>query len=94
MAAIEQLPSFKWQRPDSVEFPKVWYTFKARDLDIDNLVEYRIQDTPLDRADDLMEHLLTALFPDEPAALAFGSQIDPLAIEDYKTFWKPALALN
>lgn len=89
---MAHFPSFKWERPDTVEFPKVWHKFVARDLNNDNLVEYRIQDMPLNRADDLVDHLLRSFFPYEPAALALGSQIDPHAVDDYKTYWKPAIA--
>lgn len=48
----------QWKRPETIEYPKIWYTFKARDLNNDNLVEYRIQDLALDRVDDLYEHLI------------------------------------
>lgn len=35
-----------WERPSSVPFPSVWHTFKAKDLETENLIEYRVQDMP------------------------------------------------
>lgn len=64
--------TFKWKRPDTVEYPKVWHTFKARDLDSDELVEYRIQDLPLDRIDEAFEHMLANYNQDEPIAQSLG----------------------
>ncbi|XP_063702196.1 uncharacterized protein LOC134832183 [Culicoides brevitarsis] len=33
-----------WKRPENVAFPSVWLKFKAKDVNSDNLVEYRVQD--------------------------------------------------
>lgn len=88
----ENLPALKWKRSNFNDYPKVWYTFKARDLDSDNIVEYRIQDLPLDRTDDLLDHLVKSYIPDEPAGQALGNQDDPHAIEDYKNYWRPVIA--
>lgn len=45
-----------WKRPDHIEYPKVWLTFQAKDLNSDNLVEYRIQDVPENRFEDVIKH--------------------------------------
>lgn len=37
-----------WKRSDVVDFPQIWSTFKAKDLD-GSIVNYRIQDLPEDR---------------------------------------------
>jgi hypothetical protein len=37
-----------WERPESVEFPQIWSTFEAKDLD-GSTTTYRIQDLPEDR---------------------------------------------
>lgn len=84
------LPTLKWKRPDTNDYPKVWYKFKARDVDSDNFVDYRIQDLPLDRVDDLFEHLIESFLPDEPAAQAMDH--DPHGIDDYMQYLKPIIA--
>lgn len=83
------LPVLTWERPETAEYPKIWYTFKARDLNSDDLVEYRIQDLPLERVGDLYEHLNATFIPDEPATQAFGYQNDPHIQDDYKRLWEP-----
>lgn len=65
--------SLKWKRPETVEYPKVWHTFMARDLDSDELVEYRIQDLPLEKANEAMEHMQENWLKDEPVAQVLGA---------------------
>lgn len=64
--------AFIWKRPDTIEYPKIWHTFKARDLDSDKLVEYRIQDLPLNRFDDAYAHMVGNYNQDEPIAQVLG----------------------
>lgn len=58
-----------WKRPD-FEYPKVWHRFKARDLNSDKFVEYRIEDLLETRADEVFEHMKVNYFPDEPISQA------------------------
>lgn len=64
--------TLKWKRPETVEYPKVWHTFMARDLNSDHLVEYRIEDVTQSNAEDVFEHMKAFYIRDEPAAKAFG----------------------
>lgn len=64
--------TFIWERPKTVEFPKIWHTFKARDLDSDELIKYRIQDLPLDRMEEAFEHMRANYNQDEPIAQVLG----------------------
>lgn len=64
--------NFIWKRPDITEYPKVWHTFKARDIDSDNLIEYRIQDLPKSRADEAFKHMWSNYIQDEPIGQALG----------------------
>lgn len=63
----------EWKRSQSLEFPKVWHTFKARDLDSDELVEYRIQDIPESRISDVLDHMCKNYIADEPVSQALGT---------------------
>lgn len=92
MINCEKKSFLQWKRPASVEFPKIWHTFKARDIQSDNLVEYRVQGLPLNRADDYIEHLLTNFYGEEPAGKALGIHDDPYGADDYKRFWMPIIA--
>ncbi|XP_031616505.1 uncharacterized protein LOC116336654 isoform X2 [Contarinia nasturtii] len=84
----------KWRRPETIEFPKVWHTFKVRDMDTDKLVEYRIQDLPSDRTEEILEHLVANFIQDAPVLQAFEGAKDPNLIEDYKLMWRKMIDQN
>lgn len=77
-----------WVRPENVSYPKVWTTFLAKDLDSDNLVEYRVQDLPEDRFEDTVKYLLENYLNDEPFTSSKDLQDDPEALEEQKNFWR------
>lgn len=60
------LIQLKWTRPRTAEFPKIWTTFHARDIDSEKIVEYRIQDLPENRFADAVEHMVSNYLKDEP----------------------------
>lgn len=62
----------KWTRPETIEYPKVWHRFQARDLNSDNLVEYRIEDLVEERVEDAFKHMRDFYFKDEPVSTAMG----------------------
>lgn len=64
--------TLKWKRPETIEFPKIWHTFEARDLYSDELVEYRIQDLPLDKTDEAFDHMVANYMQDEPIGQVLG----------------------
>lgn len=63
-----------WTRPTSVEYPKVYRTFKARDLDSNELIEYRIQDLPESRFEDAIKQMVENYLPDEPISQVLGKR--------------------
>lgn len=64
----------KWKRPESAE-RRVWNTFKARNIDSDELVEYRIEDLPESRFQDVIDLMLPNFLRDEPLCEAYGKTI-------------------
>lgn len=61
-----------WSRSESVKYPKLWCTFKASDINSDELVEYRIQDLPESRFDDGIYFMAEHFCKDEPICVALG----------------------
>lgn len=61
----------KWKRPAS-EYPKIWFTFEAKDIDSNDLVRYHIQDLPESRFDNALEIMAATFCRDEPVCEAFG----------------------
>lgn len=66
------LIKLNWSRPQTTEYPKIWRKFKARDLNSDELIEYRIQDLPESRLEDAVEHMISNYLKDEPITHALS----------------------
>lgn len=65
---------FRWKRPESSEYPKIWQTFKAKDINSDEMVEYQIKDLPESRYDEAIEMIVKYSCRDEPLCEAFGNK--------------------
>lgn len=76
-----------FQRPENLSFPQVYYTFKAKDCDSDEIVNYIVQDLPEDRADEAVELMVKHFLPDETLCTANGLLQHPEAVEEFKFFW-------
>lgn len=63
---------YSWRRPSNIPFPSVWLTFKEKDLDNKKLVEYRVQDLPIDRFDDAIKHMTDTFLADVPMCKSKG----------------------
>lgn len=68
----ENIIEMKWKRPKTIEYPKVWSRFKARDFNSDKLVEYRIEDLTDDRAEEAYQHMRDNYLAGEPVTVALG----------------------
>lgn len=68
----ENIIQMKWKRPMTIEYPKVWSRFQARDLNSDKSVEYRIEDLTEDRAEDAYQHMRDNYLAGEPVTVALG----------------------
>lgn len=80
-----------WERPNNIPYPNVWLRFKAKDLDSDNLVQYRIQDVTEQDFDAVYENMKAFFFHDEP--LNFGCRLvdDVLAHKEIYDDWKQVI---
>lgn len=66
MYTYTSLIKLKWTRPQTTEYPKIWKTFFAPDLNSEKIVEYRIQDLPENRFEDAIKHMVSNYLKDEP----------------------------
>lgn len=67
--------SLQWNRPAEVKYPSVWTTFKERDSNSDELVEYRIQDLPESMFEEAIKHMIEYFITDEPMSNSHGRSI-------------------
>lgn len=63
---------YSWKRSSNIPFPSIWLTFKEKDLNGNNLVEYRVQDLPIDRFDDAIQHMTDFFLADVPMCKSKG----------------------
>lgn len=69
---MQNIPKLLWKRPQSCEFPKVWHTFTAKDIDSENLVDYRIEDLTESRYEEALSLMAQCFAKDEPLCESYG----------------------
>lgn len=63
---------YSWRRPENIKFPQVWATFKAKDLNSEHLVEYRVEDLTPNRFEDGIKHMTDFYLKNEPVCSSVG----------------------
>ncbi|ETN67111.1 retinol-binding protein [Anopheles darlingi] len=83
-----------WERPASVPYPNVWWTFEAPDPDREDggLATYRVEDLTEDRFDDVMKLYTEHFLDDEPLFSTCGIRQDAESYEESRKFWKHAFS--
>ena len=76
-----------FKRPESLEFPTIYYTFKVKSRESDEVIEYRVQDLPDDRFEEALELMRTHFLPDESLCSSKGVPDDPHATKVFLDFW-------
>lgn len=74
----------KWKRPASLDYPKIWHTFKAKDINGDQFVEYQIEDLPESRIQEAIAFTVKYYCTEEPLWQAYS--IIPQFINIYVLF--------
>lgn len=62
-----------WTPNADIPYLNTWLTFKAKDIDSDNLVEYRICDLPENRFEDIFDLAVNDFFANCPGYSALGN---------------------
>lgn len=69
---MSELLDLMWQRRNLSKFPKIWRTFKVKDLVSNEFHEYQILDLPEFRFEDAVEFMIEIFCSDEPLTEAHG----------------------
>ncbi|XP_035781609.1 uncharacterized protein LOC118460947 [Anopheles albimanus] len=79
-----------WERPASVPYPNVWWTFEAPDPDREDggLATYRVEDLTEDRYEDVIKLYTEHFLDDEPLCAHSGIRQDAEAYEKIVMFWR------
>ncbi|XP_055524503.1 uncharacterized protein LOC129718108 [Wyeomyia smithii] len=78
----------EWTRPEQPVIPQTWYTFKAKDVDSDRLITYRVEDLTEDRFDDVIQHYMENFLDDEPLCQSKKVSEDELSLAEIRGFWR------
>ncbi|XP_063698460.1 uncharacterized protein LOC134829346 [Culicoides brevitarsis] len=83
-----------WTRPSNIPFPSVWHTFKAKDLDSDELVEYRVQDMPPEYHQKAMDLMQFDFLRDEVLCASTEISKDEVSLKEILELWQQMLKGN
>lgn len=78
--------SFK--RPENLSFPQIYHTFRAKDRDSDEIVNYYVQDLPNDRVEEATDLMAKHFLPDETLCSSIGLHKDQEEVEKIKLMWQ------
>lgn len=78
----------KFQRPESLSFPHVYYTFKAKDKDSDSIVEYRVQDLPEEFYDSALELIVKHFLPEETFCMCKKISESTMSVKANRDFYR------
>ena len=69
----------------------IYYKFKAKDKDSDEVIDYRIQDLPENLYGIALELYLKEFLPDETMLASRGVHRNQLAVEDIANLWREVM---
>ena len=77
----------KFVRPESLSFPQVYHTFKAKNKAGDAEIEYQIKDLPESLFEAALELLTSDFVPDETICAAKNITSNEAALNEIRFFW-------
>lgn len=83
--------SDEWIRPSHIPYPNIWSKFRAKDVDSDSFITYRVQDLPENRFDDGINFMVKHFLRDEPFCRSQGVLNDPVSVQEFRDFWNNML---
>lgn len=81
----------KFVRPESLPFPETYYTFKARDLSSDDIVEYRVQDLPDNFHEQAIDLIVKHFLPQETFCACKRIVERPASVKVIRDFYSEIL---
>lgn len=85
----EKMAAFERRR--SLTNPTIYHTFKARDLHSNQIIEFRVQDFPLDRIEEGIQYMIQNFFEDEVMGKTRRIKSDRQAVLEISQFWREVL---
>lgn len=87
-SSTAELRMSKFQRPASLAFPHVYYTFEARDKNSDTVVEYRVQDLPENYYEEALDLIVKHFLPEETFCACLKISESPVSVKAICDFYR------
>lgn len=81
-----------FKRPEDAAYPQVYYRFKAKDKNSENIVEYRVQDLPEEYFKQAAKFMLEKFLPFETICLVVNAHLNQAFCDQIFEFWMEQLA--
>lgn len=77
-----------FKRPENFSFPQIYYKFRAKDRDSDEIVNYYVQDLPEDRVEETIDLMVKHFLPDETLCSSIGVPNSPEDVDGMRILWR------
>jgi hypothetical protein len=78
----------KFERPENLAFPTIYYTFKAKDKNSDEIIEYKIQDVPEDFYEKAIDFFIEQFIGEENFCVAKKISERPVGRQELCDIWR------
>lgn len=83
---------YDFKRPKEAAYPQVYYRFKAKDKNSENMVEYRVQDLPEEYFEQSAKFMVEKFLPFETICLAVNAHLNKAFCDQIFEFWMEQMA--
>lgn len=79
------------KRVEGFVFPQIYHKFQAKDKDSDKIINYYVQDMPVDRFEELVEFMVKHFLPYEAMCECKGVAKNENSVEAVRNIWRGML---
>lgn len=79
------------EAPEKSFIPQIHHMFKAKDLNSDNIIKYRVQDLPEEYYEQTVDFMVKYFLPDEPISASLNLCNKPGVIKKFRKMWHKIL---
>lgn len=83
---------FKFKRPENLALSQIYHKFTVKDKGSEKLVNYRVQDLPVEYFEQAVQFLVKHFIPYEPMSLSLKGHENSKFLADFATFWRKSLS--
>lgn len=82
---------YNFRRPEGAAYPQVYYRFKAKDKNSENIIYYRVQDLPEEMFEKAAKFMVEKFLPFETICMSVKAHLNPVFCDQIFDFWMKQL---